>query len=98
MGFKQFLIEQEKQQKVFKETDGRSKFPDNAISALRKKIGAFAKELDRDWKSPAELVDEALKLLDVPKPMAFLKDRWEQYVELVSYATEQLYKARGLNK
>lgn len=97
MRFKQFLAEQEKEQKiVFKETDGRSPFPSNAISALEKRISVLAKDLDVEWKSAAELVDTAFTELDVPKPQSFLVERWKQYTTLLSHAVKQLFNARGL--
>jgi len=99
MRFKQFLIEQEKEKEkkiVFKETDGRSPFPTNTISALEKQISTFARDLEVEWKSAAELVDAAFTELDVPKPQSFIVDRWRQYTELLSHAVKQLYQARGL--
>ena len=86
----------EKEKKiVFKETDGRSEFPPNTITAIKKKIGVMARDLDADWKNSAELVNSAMEELEVPKPPAFLKARWEQYVTLISEAEKQLYQARG---
>lgn len=97
MRFKQFLIEQEKEKKiVFKETDGRSPFPDLTISALEKEITSLARDLEKEWKSAAELVDVAFENLDVPKPPSYSTDRWNQYTDLLSHAIKQLYKARGL--
>lgn len=99
MRFKQFLIEQEKEKQkkiVFKETDGRSPFPSLTISALEKRVTTFARDLETEWKSAAELVDTAFAELDVPKPQSFITERWKQYTELLAHAVKQLYRARGL--
>jgi hypothetical protein len=96
--FKQFLIEREEEQKkklIFKETDGRSAFPGNTISAIERAITSSAKDLEKDWKNPAELVNAAFEELDVPIPQAYLAERWKQYTELLSHAVDELYKARG---
>lgn len=97
MRFKQYLIEKEKEKKiVFKETDGRSAFPEMTISALKKEITTLSKDLQKEWKSAADLVDFAFETLQVPKPPVYAVDRWNQYVDLLSHAVKQLYKARGL--
>lgn len=99
MRFKQFLNEEDKKKvKVFAETDGRSSFPEMAISALQKNISAKAKDLEVEWNSVEELVSSAFEELDVPKPQAHLTERWKQYVDLLSHAMSQLYKARGMSK
>lgn len=100
MRFKQFLIEQEEKKKeqktVFVETDGRSPFPNNTVSAIEKHISSGAKDLDIAWKNAAELVDSAFEELQVPKPQSYLTARWKQYTELLSHAVNQLYQARGV--
>lgn len=98
MKFKQYLLEKEEKEKkiVFKETDGRSPFPINTISALEKQITTLARDLEKEWKSSSELVDAAFEELNVPKPMSYLTERWRQYVDLLSHATKQLYQSRGL--
>ena len=97
---RQLAEAKEKEQKepklVFVETDGREAFPEDTISALRKDIHKKAKDLEVTWKSSAELVDSAFTDLDVPKPGAFLTDRWKQYRELIDHAIKRLSEARGL--
>lgn len=100
MRFKQFLIESEekkaKEQKlVFKETDGKSPFPENTLKALRSHISASSANLEIEWNTPIDVVNLAFTELDVPQPMAGVSERWNQYVELLDHATTQLYKARG---
>ena len=101
MRFSQFLAEKkekDEQEKkiVFKETDGRSPFPANTISALERQISASARDLELEWHSSAELVDSAFTELDVPRPESYNAERWPQYVSLLSYAIKELYKSRGL--
>lgn len=99
MKFSEFLAEkeQEKKKSVFKETDGRSAYPENTISAIRSEIGKLAKDLDQEWKNVASLIKAAFDELEVPHPEAYQKERWDQYKELIGYAVKQLYQARGLN-
>jgi hypothetical protein len=66
------------------------------MSALEKCINKGAKDLTKEWKSAVELVDSAFYELDVPKPLAYLTDRWSQYLQLISIAVKALNKSRGL--
>jgi hypothetical protein len=87
---------EEKEKKiVFVETDPQEPFPKDTISALEKGIKKEARDLEKDWKSPMELVDYVFNDLDVPKPGAYLKNRWNQYLELLKVAVEDLANARG---
>jgi hypothetical protein len=89
--------DKEKEKKVvFVETDPREAFPNDTISALEKDIRQKAKDLTATWKSSVELVDTTFVDLDVPKPLAYQNDRWDQYKQLLSYAIKSLYDARGL--
>ena len=92
------LMEKEKEKKlVFKETDGKSPFPNDTVVAIEKHINKLAKDLEMEWKSAAELVDTALEELEVPKPSLFQRDRWKQYSGLIAVAVKDLYDARGLS-
>lgn len=89
--------DEEKEKKlVFVETDPREAFPNDTISALEKDIHKKAKDLTKQWKSSVELVDAVFEELDVPKPMAYQNERWEQYKQLLTVAIRRLYDARGL--
>lgn len=101
MKFLQSLIEKkaekpEKKKIVFVETDPQEAFPDDTVSALQKEINKQAKDLEKNWRSAVELVDFVFVELDVPKPMAYLKDRWEQYNQLLGYAVTALKDSRGM--
>ena len=99
MKFKQYLMEvkKEKEKKiVFIETDPHEPFPNDTISALQKDINSKAKDLKIEWKSAKELVDASFTDLDVPVPLAHLKNRWEQYIKLLGVAINNLYDARGM--
>ena len=82
---------------VFIETNPQDPFPNDTLSAIRKQINKNSKDLEIEWKNAMELVNTSFEELDVPKPQAFLKQRWEQYQQLISYAVENLYDSRGLN-
>lgn len=100
MNFLQTLIEKkkdEKQKPVFIETDEKSPFPNDTITALEKKITTLSKDLETEWESAVTLVNSAFEELNVPIPQAYVKDRWIQYTELLAYAIKQLYNARGLS-
>lgn len=89
--------EKEKEKElVFVETDPREPFPNDTISALQKDINKKAKDLAQEWKSSVELVDVTFEELDVPKPLAYQSERWEQYKQLLTHAMRSLYDARGL--
>lgn len=95
------LIEkkQEKPKKpkiVFVETDGREAFPEDTVTALKKEINKQAKDLEKQWKGPVELVDFVFSELNVPKPLANLKDRWGQYTDLLGVAVRALRDSRGM--
>lgn len=101
MKFLQFLLEKkekkpEKKKIVFIETDPQESFPEDTMSALQKEINKQAKDLEKDWRSAIEVVDFAFAELNVPKPMAYLKNRWSQYNELISIAVTALREARGM--
>lgn len=100
MKFFQELLEKakepEKKKIVFVETDPQEDFPADTVSALRKEINKNAKDLEKEWRSAVELVDFAFAELGVPKPLAYLKNRWEQYMQLLGYAVTALREARGM--
>jgi hypothetical protein len=99
MRFKQYLLEAKKEKEkkiVFVETDPQEYFPNDTISALQKEINAKAKDLTQEWSSAKELVDAAFNDLEVPIPLAYLKNRWEQYTKLLGVAINNLYDARGM--
>lgn len=101
MKFLQQLLEkkEEKPKKkkiVFIETDPQESFPADTMSALQREINKQAKDLEKDWRSVVELVDFVFAELEVPKPMAYLKNRWEQYNKLLSVGVTALRDARGM--
>lgn len=101
MKFLQSLIEAkekkpEKKKIVFVETDPQEAFPSDTMSALQKEINKQAKDLEKQWRSAVELVDFVFAELEVPKPLAYLKDRWAQYNELIADAVTSLRDARGM--
>lgn len=101
MKFLQTLIEAkekkpEKKKIVFVETDPQEAFPADTMAALQKEINKQAKDLEKQWRSAIEVVDFAFAELEVPKPLAFLKNRWAQYNELIAHAVTSLRDARGM--
>lgn len=102
MKFFQQLLEKKKEDKpkkkkiVFIETDPQEAFPAETMSALQREINKQAKDLEKDWRSAIELVDFVFAELEVPKPLAYLKNRWEQYLKLLSVAVIALRDSRGM--
>lgn len=100
MKFLQSLLEkkdtEEKKKVVFIETDPQEAFPENTMSALEKDINKQAKDLEKQWLSAIELVDFVFNDLNVPKPLAYLKDRWQQYNQLIGVAVKALSASRGM--
>lgn len=80
---------------VFKETDPQFPFPNDTITAIKKRINVYAKDLEYDWDNAVELLEFVLSELNVPKPKPFLKERWRQYQKLIEFSVENLYDARG---
>ena len=81
---------------VFVETDPQEAFPDDTMSALKKSINKNAKDLEKEWKGPTNLVDSTFEELNVPKPSAHLKLRWQQYLKLLGIAVRDLRDSRGM--
>ena len=102
MKFFQQLLEKKKEDKlkkkkiVFIETDPQEAFPADTMSALQREINKQAKDLEKDWRSAIELVDFVFAELEVSKPLAYLKNRWEQYLKLLSVAVIALRDSRGM--
>lgn len=88
--------EEKKKKIVFIETDPREEFPADTMSALQKEINKNAKDLEKPWRSPVELVDYVFAELEVPKPLAYLNKRWAQYNELIRVAIRALRDSRGM--
>lgn len=91
------LFEAKKKEKkiVFKETDPQLPFPKDTITAIKKRINVYAKDLSMDWDNAVELLDAVLLELNIPKPPAYLKERWRQYQELIEFSVENMHDARG---
>lgn len=81
---------------IFAETDGHSKYPHHTMVMLKKNITTSARDLDVDWDSAVDLLNDVFETFSVPIPQAFQKDRWNQYVELLAYSIRALADARGL--
>lgn len=72
-------------------------FPNDTIAALKKAISKEAKDLEKTWNSPMELVDFTFQDFSVPKPPSYRKERWQQYLKLLKGAVEDLRDARGFS-
>lgn len=90
-----FEAKKKEEKIVFKETDPQRPFPKDTITAIKKRINVYAKDLTKDWDNAIELLDAVLLELNVPKPPIYLKNRWEQYQELIEFSVENLHDARG---
>lgn len=84
---------QEKNEIAFKDTDPDKQLPDLIMQKVSRKIRDGAKDYKEDWKSSIELTDWALQELNITKPN-ISSPRWQQYMDLISSAVKELYKAR----
>lgn len=93
----QTLFEAKKKEEkiVFKESDPQLEFPADTMTAIRKRVNVFAKDLTMDWDNSIEMLDAVMAELKVPKPDAYLKNRWKQYEELIEFSVENMNDARG---
>ena len=95
---KEIILEkkEEKKEKIyFVETDPQQAFPSDTINYLKKEINKLCKDLSVDWKRPVDVLNAAFSNLNIPIPEAFLKARWSQYLELISYVVKNLADSRG---
>ena len=104
MNLLKFLLEQsEKDDKkknevlVYVPENPRDPLPNDTVSALEKEINKGAKDIEQEFESAAELVNQAFEELNIDVPQVHHKDRWKQYQQLISYSVKNLYDARGLN-
>lgn len=95
------LLEKKKEKEkklVFVETDPTQQepFPLDTVSSLKKSINKEAKDLTKKWNSAMELVDYVFNDLVVPKPGAYRKERFKQYLSLLRVAVDGLGQSRGM--
>lgn len=81
---------------IFVDDDVNIPYPNDTIVYIQKALNINSKDKSKDWNDATELVDFTLQQLNVPKPMAFMKERWTQYVEMLNYAVRNLVDSRGL--
>ena len=99
MKLEALLVEAKKKEKkiVFKETNPQSAFPKDTITAIKKQINVFNKDLNMNWDNAMEMLDDVMLQLNVPKPTANLSKRWEQYAELIEFSVQSMADARGID-
>jgi hypothetical protein len=90
------LNEAEKNEIQFQDTEPRKPLPELIFNKVERKIRDGAKDYEKEWDHPVDLVDWAFQELELQKPMAS-DERWSQYRELVQEAVKELHKARGDN-
>jgi len=73
-----------------------SVIPEDAMKDIKKNIKAGAQDLDQDWANALELAQKAYQTAGVERPTPSERGGWEQYEEMITYAVEQLHKARKL--
>lgn len=86
-----------KEKGIFVSDDTNEPYPKDTMVYIQKDINKRTKDKQKDWKSAIELVDSSLDELNVPKPMAYMRERWKQYEEMIAYAVRNLADSRGLN-
>lgn len=82
---------------IFVSDDVNEPYPKDTMVYIQKDINKQSKDKAKDWNSAIELVDSSLNDLNVPKPMAYMRERWKQYEEMIAYAVKNLADSRGLN-
>ena len=99
MKLEALVVEAKKKEKkiVFKETNPQNEFPKDTITAIKKRINVFTKDLSMNWDNAMEMLDAVMLELDVPKPTANLSKRWEQYSELIEFSVQSMADARGID-
>lgn len=100
MRIEDILLEKKAKEKekkiIFLETDPQAPFPVDTIAALKQYINREAKDLNKSWISAIQLVDFVFEDSMVPKPGAYLKHRFRQYLDLLKIAVDALSKSRGM--
>lgn len=99
MKLKDIILEKKSEKKedkiYFVETNPQEPFPSDTINYLRKEINKLTKDLSIDWKKPVDVLNAAFSNLNIPIPQAHLKERWQQYLELIAYVVKNLADSRG---
>jgi hypothetical protein len=75
----------------------QDEFPKDTITAIKKSINVFTKDLAMSWDNAMEMLDAVLIELGIPKPTANLRAQWEQYAELIEFSVTSMADARGIN-
>lgn len=83
----------EKNEIDFKDEDPDKELPDLIIQKINRKIRDGAKDYSKEWKNSIELTNWALNELNIYKPK-ISSPRWKQYMEFISSAVKEMYKAR----
>ena len=71
--------------------------PDKVISELKSNIRKGASDLDQDWTNALELTQAAYRVSNIARPDPDQKGAWNQYMELLKFAVQQLSATRGLD-
>lgn len=74
-----------------------SKLSPDVINDIQKNIRDGAEDLKQKWANALELTHKAYEVAGVQRPTPDMHDAWKQYEENISYAVEQLSKARGMD-
>jgi hypothetical protein len=84
----------EKNEIQFEDKDPEKALPELIISKIERQIKEGAKNYKVEWKNSVELVNWALKELNITKPL-INTERWDQYKELVAFSVKEMNKARN---
>lgn len=74
-----------------------SALPSTVIKDIEKKIREGAKDTSQKWKNALELVQKAYEVLNIERPTPASPAAWSQYEDMISFAVNELAKARGVN-
>ena len=74
-----------------------TELPGEVMSTIQSNIRKGAKDLQQKWANALELVHKAYQVSQVDRPTPNMKAAWKQYEENITYAVQQLAKARTMN-
>ena len=84
------------QQVLLSEKD-QTQLPEMTMKTIQSNIRKGAQDVSQVWANALELVHKAYSVSQVQRPKPGMTGGWKQYEENITYAVDQLAKARGLD-
>ena len=96
MGIEESKMKFLKQALYLAEADDLSELPPITMKDIQSNISKGAKDIEQNWANALELVHKAYSVSKVQRPKPGMAAGWKQYEENITYAVQQLAKARGM--